>query len=98
MFAGHAMALDPIVGNWTTKKRTTAVIEPCGSGLFVTLKTGQQYAGKQIGSLSNNGKRYVGKITDPANDTTYIGKASLSGNTQKIGGCVWADFSADRRN
>ena len=85
--AGHALAADPIVGNWTTQSGRTAAIAPCAGGFCVTLKTGQ-YAGKQIGSLSNTGKRYVGKVTDPANDKTYNGKATLSGSVLKMSGCV----------
>ena len=38
--------------------------------------------------MTNNDKRYVGKVTDPANDKTYNGKASLSGNVLKMSGCV----------
>ncbi len=85
--AGQVLAADPIVGNWTTQSGQTAAIAPCGSGFCVTLKTGQ-HAGKQIGSLTNNGKRYVGKVTDPANDKTYNGKATLSGTVLKMSGCV----------
>ena len=84
---GQALAADPIVGNWTTQSGQTAAIAPCGGGFCVTLKTGQ-HAGKQIGSLTNNGKRYVGKITDPTKDKTYNGKATLSENGLKMSGCV----------
>ena len=44
-----------------------------GGGSFsITLKTG----------------KYAGSITDPANDKTYSGKATLSGTSLKMSGCV----------
>jgi uncharacterized protein (DUF2147 family) len=37
---------------------------------------------------TGNGK-YKGKITDPADDKTYSGKASLSGSAMRMSGCVF---------
>ena len=86
MMAGAAWA-DPIEGNWKTQAGDTALIG--GSGSFsITLKTGK-YAGKTIGSLKPAGdNKYAGNITDPANDKTYSGKATLSGTSLKMSGCV----------
>ena len=54
----------------------------------ITLKTGT-HAGKRIGTMNaDGGGKYSGKITDPANDKTYSGKATLSGNALKMSGCV----------
>lgn len=78
---------DPIEGNWKTKSGETAAIAPCGGGYCVTLKTGA-HSGKRIGQLSGSGGKYSGSITDPKNDKTYSGDASLSGNTLKMRGCV----------
>ncbi|MGB6118232.1 MAG: DUF2147 domain-containing protein, partial [Mesorhizobium sp.] len=45
--------------------------------------------GKNIGAMKPSGAgKYTGTITDPANDKTYKGKASLSGNTLKMSGCI----------
>jgi uncharacterized protein (DUF2147 family) len=84
--AGAAWA-DPIEGNWKTQAGDTAAI--AGGGTFsITLKSGK-YAGKTIGSLKAAGdNRYAGNITDPANDKTYSGKATLSGSSLKMSGCV----------
>ncbi len=83
-----AAQADPIEGNWRTKSGATAAIGSCGGGFCITLKSGT-HAGKRIGTFSPSGEgAYAGKITDPANDKTYSGKASLSGNTLKLGGCV----------
>lgn len=90
--AGLAMTAsafaDPIEGNWRTDSGATAGIAKCGGGFCITLKSGE-HKGKRIGTFSNaGGANYSGKITDPANDKTYSGKASLSGNSLKMSGCV----------
>lgn len=86
VMAGTAWA-DPIEGNWKTQAGDTAAIG--GSGSFsIMLKSGK-YAGKTIGSLKAAGdNKYTGNITDPANDRTYSGKATLSGTSLKMSGCV----------
>ncbi len=86
IMAGAALA-DPIEGNWKTQSGETAAIS--GGGSFsITLKTGK-HAGKTIGSLKAAGDgKYTGSITDPATDKTYSGKASISGATMKMSGCV----------
>lgn len=87
MMAG-AVHADPILGNWKTQKGATAAITSCGGGFCITLKSGQ-HSGKRIGTFSASGSgNYSGKVTDPENDKTYNGKATLSGNTLKMGGCV----------
>ncbi|AZO48281.1 MAG: DUF2147 domain-containing protein [Mesorhizobium sp.] len=86
IMAGAAFA-DPIEGNWKTQSGETAAIG--GGGAFsITLKTGK-FAGKTIGSLKAAGdNKYAGSITDPETDKTYAGKATLSGTSLKMSGCV----------
>ncbi len=86
IMTGSALA-DPIEGNWKTQSGETASI--AGSSSFsITLKTGK-HAGKTIGSLKAAGdNKYAGSITDPATDKTYSGKATISGATMKMSGCV----------
>lgn len=87
LLAGTAFA-DPIEGNWKTKSGETAAIGGCGGGFCITLKTGE-YAGRQIGKMSPIGDgQYEGSITKPSSGKTYSGKASLSGNSMKLKGCV----------
>lgn len=87
LMAGAALA-DPIEGNWKTAKGTTAAIAECGKAYCITLKSGQ-YAGRKIGTMQPNGAdKYSGKITDPENDKTYTGKASISGSSLSMKGCV----------
>ncbi len=84
IMAGSALA-DPIDGNWKTQSGETAAISGGGS---ITLKTGK-HAGKTIGRLkAAGGNKYTGSITDPATDKTYSGKATLTGSTLKMSGCV----------
>ncbi|KFB10610.1 DUF2147 domain-containing protein [Nitratireductor basaltis] len=87
MAAGSAMA-DPIEGNWRTQAGSTAQIASCGGSYCITLKSGK-HAGRQIGKMSaSGGGKYAGQITDPESDKTYKGKATLSGSSLKLGGCV----------
>ena len=86
LMAGTAYA-DPIEGNWKTEAGSTAQISPCGSAFCIKLVSGS-HSGKQIGKLSASGGSYRGTITDPANDKTYKGKASVSGGNLSLSGCV----------
>lgn len=86
-----ALAAEPIEGNWKTASGETAAIAPCGGGFCITLKTGK-HAGKQIGKLAGKGAEYSGSITDPAEDKTYSGSGSVSGNVLKMKGCVLSVF------
>lgn len=89
MMAGVAHA-DPLEGNWKTQSGATAAIAGCGGSLCITLKSGE-HAGKRIGKMKAAGNnRYNGEITDPADDKTYTGKATLSGNSLQMKGCVLA--------
>lgn len=88
LLASNAYAADPIVGNWLTKAGETAAIAPCGGNKFcITLKTGK-YAGTRIGSMAIVSGAYRGKITDPATEKTYSGRASIAGAVMKMSGCV----------
>ena len=85
--AGAAYA-DDIEGNWKTQSGNSARIAGCG-GAFCIKMTSGEHKGKSIGNFTaSGGGKYSGKITDPADDKTYTGKASLSGNVLKMKGCV----------
>ncbi|MGX9179572.1 DUF2147 domain-containing protein [Mesorhizobium sp. BHbdii] len=87
MMAGTAWA-DPIEGNWKTQAGATAVIAGGGGAFSITLKSGK-FSGKRIGSFKVSGaNKYTGTITDPETDKTYSGKASVSGASLKMSGCV----------
>lgn len=83
---------DPIEGNWRTQSGETAAISPCGGAFCITLKTGA-HAGKRIGQMSAKGaNRYSGSITDPSDDKTYSGSATLNGPSMKMTGCALKIF------
>lgn len=94
--AGAAHA-DPIEGNWRTDSGETVAIT--GGGSFaITVKTGK-HAGKRIGTFKATGSgSYGGQITDPSTDKTYTGKASLSGNSLKMSGCVFGGLLCRSQN
>lgn len=97
MLAGAAYA-DPIEGNWKTEAGSTAAIASCGSSFCITLKDGK-HAGKKIGTFkADGGSAYSGEITDPANDKTYNGKASLAGSSLKMKGCVLGGLICKTQN
>lgn len=91
MMAGPALA-DGIVGNWRTDSGETAQIAASGGAFSITLRTGK-HNGKRIGQMNavGNGK-YKGTITDPADDKTYSGNATLKGNSLAMQGCVAVVF------
>ena len=87
MLTGTALA-DPIEGNWKTQSSETAVIGSCGGEFCITVKTGK-YAGQTIGKMAAGGDgNNSGSITKPQNGKSYSGKASLTGNSLKMSGCV----------
>jgi uncharacterized protein (DUF2147 family) len=84
--AGTAYA-DPIVGSWRTESGERAQITG-GSSFSITIKTGKN-AGKTIGRLRATGNgSYSGTVKDPNENKTYSGKASVSGNSLTLSGCV----------
>lgn len=88
---GVALA-DPIVGNWRTDSGEVAKIAASGNSFAITLSTGK-YSGKRIGQMQANGTgKYKGTITDPADDKTYSGSATLSGGNLAMKGCVAVVF------
>ena len=80
-----------IVGNWRTESGETANISPCGDSFCITLTTGT-YKGKQIGKVMEKKDKYIGTVTDPAEDKTYSGTAKVSGSSLKLKGCALKVF------
>ena len=58
-----------------------------------------KYKGKGIGKISAQGDgKYSGSITDPATDKTYNGRASISGSSMKMKGCVLGGLLCKSQN
>lgn len=92
LLAANTASADPLEGRWKTDSGAIAQIAGSGGGFTITLRSGA-HNGKRIGQLNaaGNGK-YKGTITDPANDKTYSGNATLKGNSLAMQGCVAAIF------
>lgn len=82
---------DAIQGNWKTQSGETAKISKCGGSFCITLKTGK-YSGQRIGKMKASGGKYVGTITDPADNKEYSGSATVSGSNMKMTGCALKIF------
>lgn len=84
---GMALAAEPIEGTW--KRPNGTLIQYAGSGgtFCGTVLTGE-YKGKSIGCMSGSGASYKGKVNKLDEGKTYNGKASVSGNSLKLSGCV----------
>lgn len=86
--AGPAFAAEPIEGTWKRPNGTIIQYAPCGENTYCgTVMTGE-YKGKSIGSMSGTGGSYKGKVNKLDEGKTYSGKASASGNTLSLSGCV----------
>lgn len=81
-------AAQSIAGNWRTKSGEIARIAKCGGAWCITLRTGK-HRGKRIGRFTKAGAGYAGTITDPGNNKTYNGKATVTGRSMSLSGCVF---------
>jgi uncharacterized protein (DUF2147 family) len=87
MFASPAFA-DQIIGTWQRPSSGVLVkFQPCGSAYCGIVQSGE-YAGKSIGKMNGSGGQYKGTLTDLKEEKTYNGKASVSGNSMSLKGCV----------
>ena len=94
---GDGFAAEPIVGTW--KRASGAIIQYSGSGArFCGKVMNGKYKGKSIGCLSGKGGTYKGKVNKLDEGKTYMGKASVSGNTLKLAGCVFGGLICKSEN
>ena len=85
--ATGASAAEPIVGTW--KRNNGTLIRYSGSGSrFCGKVLNGKYKGQSIGCMSGKGKNYRGKVNVLDEGKTYSGKATVSGNSMKLAGCV----------
>ncbi len=81
LMVGAAYA-DPIEGNWKTDKRLDRRDRILRRQLLHQAED-RRVCRQEIGKFkADGGNNYSGTITDPANDKTYTGKATLSGPTE----------------
>ena len=84
---GPSISAEPIVGTW--KRDNGTLIKYSGKGkTFCGTVLNGKFKGKSIGCMSGKGGKYRGKVNVLDEGKTYKGKASVSGNTLKLAGCV----------
>ena len=84
---GTTFAAEAIVGTWERNNGTLIKYSGTGSTFCGKVMNGK-YKGKSIGCMSGKGGKYRGKVKVLDENKTYKGKASVSGNTLKLSGCV----------
>jgi uncharacterized protein (DUF2147 family) len=97
MMAGTALAAEPIEGTW--KRPNGTLIKYAGSGgkFCGTVLTGE-YKGKSIGCMEGAGASYTGSVNKLDEGKTYKGKATVSGNTLGLAGCVMGGLICKTEN
>jgi uncharacterized protein (DUF2147 family) len=83
-----AFAAEPIVGTWKRSNGTLIKYSNAGGTKYCGKVLNGEYANKSIGCMSGTGGSYKGKVNKLDEGKTYTGKASVSGNTLKLAGCV----------
>lgn len=97
-----AASADPIEGTWKTQSDAGSYahvrISACGNAycgkITRTFKSSGEYKSPNIGMRivrnmsAQGGGKYKGKVIRPADGKTYNGKATVTGNSMKLAGCV----------
>ncbi|SDP73124.1 Uncharacterized conserved protein, DUF2147 family [Phyllobacterium sp. YR620] len=88
LMAGPALAEEAIVGSWKRPNGTIIQYSSCGTDTYCgTVMTGE-YKGKSIGSMSGKSGSYKGTVNKLDEGKTYNGKATATGATLSLSGCV----------
>ena len=87
VMTGAAVAAEPIEGTWKRSNGTLIQYAASGGQFCGTVMTGE-YKGKSIGCMAGSGGSYKGKVNKLDEGKTYSGKASVSGKTLSLSGCV----------
>lgn len=86
--AAPAFAAEAIVGSWKRSNGTVISFAACGTDKYCgTVMTGP-HKGKSMGYMSGKDGSYKGEVNKLDEGKTYTGKASVSGNTLSMSGCV----------
>ena len=107
-----AASADPIEGLWQTQADEGAFahvqITPCGSAFCGTItrtfKDKAEYQSPNIGKqividmVPQGGGDYKGRVLRPADNKVYNGKATVSGNSMALAGCVAGGLICKKQN
>lgn len=83
-----ALAAEPIIGTWKRTSGTVIEYKSCGGDDYCGTVLNGEYKGKSIGKMSGKDGSYKGTVNKLDEGKTYSGKASVSGNTLSLAGCV----------
>lgn len=86
-FAAPTLAAEPILGRWLSPGGRVVEVKDCGGRYCATVVTGK-YRGKSVGTMSGSGGDYNGTVTDPRDDRTYNGSATVDGSQLTLEGCA----------
>jgi uncharacterized protein (DUF2147 family) len=95
--SGAAIAAEPIEGTWKRPNGTLITYAPSGGQFCGTVMTGE-YKGKSIGCMAGTGANYTGSVNKLDEGKTYKGKATISGNTLGLAGCVMGGMICKTEN
>ncbi len=83
-----AMAADPLEGTWKRDNGTIIKYASTGGDKYCGTVLNNEYKGQSIGCMSGSGGKYKGEVIVLDEGKTYSGKASVSGDTLSLAGCV----------
>lgn len=86
---GHTVYADPLVGTWKRTNGTMIKYSSAGGSRYCGTVLNGEFRGKSIGCLSGSNGSYKGKVNKLDEGKTYTGKASVTGKTLKLSGCVF---------
>ncbi len=87
-FSTPAFADEGIVGSWKRSNGTIIRYAACGNGQFCGTVMSGEYKGKSIGTMAGKDGSYKGQVNKLDEGKTYNGKATVTGNTLSLSGCV----------
>lgn len=91
LFTLPAFAADPILGNWRAPGGGIVEVASCGGAYCATVVSGE-HKGKAVGRMTGSNGTYEGEVTDPRDDRTYSGSATVQGTQLKLTGCALKIF------
>ena len=86
--AAPALAAEPIIGTWKRTSGTIIEYQNCGGDDYCGTVLNGEFKGKSIGKMTGKDSSYKGTVNKLDEGKTYSGKASVSGSTLSLAGCV----------
>lgn len=86
-----ALSAEPILGKWRAPGGGIVDVTDCSGSFCATVISGK-HKGKSVGTMSGAGGTYTGTVTDPRDDRTYDGTATVNGGGLTLRGCALRIF------